>query len=128
MKKIILDTNFLLIPVQFKVDIFSELHRICDFKYQLCIVDKTIDELNKIIQSKAKLKDKTAAKIALQLIKKEGIKIIETNELNADDAIVSLAEKESIVVATQDKILRNRIKKTKSKIIILRQKQYLEMS
>ena len=45
MKKIILDTNFLLIPAQFNVDIFSEIERICDFQYQLCIVDKTLSEL-----------------------------------------------------------------------------------
>ncbi|MBW2991754.1 hypothetical protein KY345_00870 [Candidatus Woesearchaeota archaeon] len=31
MRKIILDTNFLLIPGQFKIDIFSEIRRICDF-------------------------------------------------------------------------------------------------
>ena len=42
--KIILDTNFLMIPSMFKVDIFSEIERICDFKYELCIVDKTLDE------------------------------------------------------------------------------------
>ena len=45
MAKIILDTNFLMIPAQFNVDIFSEIHRICDFKYELYIIDKTIDEL-----------------------------------------------------------------------------------
>ena len=68
MKKIILDTNFLLIPSQSKVDIFAEIDKICMFKYELCIVDKTIDELNNIIE-KQKGKHKAAAKLALQLIK-----------------------------------------------------------
>ena len=45
MKKIILDTNFLLIPAQFKVDIFDEIDRIMIEKYQLFVLDKTIDEL-----------------------------------------------------------------------------------
>ena len=50
MKKIILDTNFLLIPSQFNVDIFTEIDRICLFKYKLCVLDETINELNSIIE------------------------------------------------------------------------------
>ncbi len=48
-KIIILDTNFLLIPAQFKVDIFSEVERICNFRYQLVIIDKTLEELEDIV-------------------------------------------------------------------------------
>ena len=68
MKKILLDTNFLLIPSQFKVDIFSELERICIFNYKLYVLDKTVDELKYIIE-KQKGKHKEAAKIGLQLLK-----------------------------------------------------------
>ena len=77
MKRIILDTNFLLIPAQFKVDIFSEIQRIADFKYQLYILDKTITELKKI-QKEQRGKHKRAAKLGLDLIKKKKVKIIKT--------------------------------------------------
>lgn len=123
MKKIILDTNFLLIPIQFKVDIFSEIDKICLFKYKLYIIDRTIDELNNIIE-KQKGKHKFAAKIALQLIKKKGISKIKTKEGRVDDLILELLDKDTIL-ATQDALLRKKAVKKGGKVIVLRAKKYL---
>ena len=47
MQKILLDTNFLLIPAAFNVDIFSEFNRIFP-KNKLFILDKSIGELRNI--------------------------------------------------------------------------------
>ena len=123
MKKIILDTNFLLIPVQFKVDIFSEIDRICLFAYKLYIVDKTINELEKII-GKEKPKDKMAAKIALQLIKRKKVDIIKTSEGKVDDILLDLLGKDSIL-ATQDALLRKKARKRGNQVIVLRSKKHL---
>ena len=123
MKKVILDTNFLLIPVQFKVDIFSEIDRICLFAYKLYIVDKTINELEKIIETE-KPKDKMAAKIALQLIKRKKVDIIKTAEGKVDDIILDLLGKDSIL-ATQDALLRKKARKRGNKVIVLRSKKHL---
>ena len=120
MKKIILDTNFLLIPYQFKVDIFEEIERTADFNYSLNVLDKTIDELNKIIDEQ-KGKHKEAAKLALSLIKNKNIKKIKTKEGLVDD----LQLEQDAIVATQDKELINRLKQAKKKVIQLRQKKYL---
>ncbi len=49
MKKVILDTNFLLIPIQEKVDVFDRVNSVIDEKYELCVVEKTIEELNSLI-------------------------------------------------------------------------------
>jgi len=125
MKKIIiLDTNFLLIPAQFNVDIFSEIERICDFPYQLCIIDKTLSELDSIIENQRQ-KYKNAAKLALKLLKSKAVKIIKTKkDKYVDDLIFNLAENTEIIVATQDKELKKRLKKP---IITLRQKKYLKI-
>jgi len=120
MKKIILDTNFLLIPYQFKVDIFEEIERTADFNYSLNVLDKTIDELNKIIDEQ-KGKHKEAAKLALSLIKNKNIKKIKTKEGLVDDLLLE----QDAIVATQDKELINRLKQAKKKVIQLRQKKYL---
>ena len=77
-KKIILDTNFLLILEQFKVDIFSEIDRISNFKYKLLVFDRILDELEKIVQSQRRKYGK-AAKLALQLIKSKKYKIFIKN-------------------------------------------------
>jgi len=121
--KIILDTNFLLIPIQFKVDIFSEIDRICMFKYKLYIVDKTIDELNKIIEEQ-KGKHKLAAKVALQFVKKKGISVIKTKEGPVDDIILDLLG-EGHILATQDALLKKRAVKKGIRIISMRSGKYL---
>lgn len=126
MKKIILDTNFLLIPVQFKVDIFSELDRVCLFAHRLYIVDKTLDELNKIIETQ-KTKHKLAAKIALQLIKKKKVGILKTKEGKVDDLILDILGEDDIL-ATQDALLRKKAVKKGNKVLFLRSKKYLVLS
>ncbi len=125
MIKVILDTNFLMIPYQFGLDIFSEIKRICDFKYELCIVDKTMDELDKITQEQ-KGKNVMAAKMAVGFIAGMNIKILKTKtEGSADDAIVELAEKGKTVIATQDGELRDRIRQKGAVLIGMRQKKHL---
>jgi len=120
MKKIILDTNFLLIPAQFNVDIFAEIDRIMFEKYYLFVIDKTIDELNKIIKDKKqKQKDKQAAKLGLMLIKAKKVKILKTKQGKADDI---LAKIKGYIIATQDINLKRRIK---GKKIVLRAKKKL---
>ena len=125
MRKIILDTNFLLIPAQFRVDIFSEIHRIMETKYELCIIDKTLDELESI-KAEQKQKHRRAAKLALELIKAKDIKTIETEKnKNVDQLILDTINKDDYLVATQDKLLKAKIKQKKVKIITLRQKKRL---
>ena len=121
MKKILLDTNFLLIPAQFKIDIFSEIDRIMLEKYQLYTLDKVIDELESIQKDpKQSQKNKKAAKLALQLVKAKKINLIKTkSDKPVDDIIAGL---KGYIIATQDIGLKRRLK---SKIITLRSKKKL---
>ena len=114
----------MLIPAKFKVDIFSEIDRLCNFGYKLFIVDKTIGELNNIVD-KQKGKEKAAAKLALLLIKNKKVDIIETKEGKVDDIILGL---NGYTVATQDKELKRRLKKKNVETITLRQKRYLVLT
>lgn len=111
MKKIILDTNLIIYCLEYKVDILAELARICDFPFQVCILDKTIDEL----------KGKKLEKLALTFIKK--LNIIPTKKDKSVDGL--LLEQKDSIIATQDKILKEKLKKAGIPIIILRQKKYL---
>ena len=108
---------------QFKVDIFSELKRICDFPYELFIIDKTINELESIIEEQ-KGKHKAAAKLALAIIKNKKIKKIKTKEGTVDELILGIADKDT-VVATQDMELKRKLRKKRVSLIVLRQKKYL---
>jgi len=126
MKKVFLDTNFLLIPYQFKVDIFSEISRIMPVQYELYILDKTINELKSIIEDKTeKQKNKLAATLAFQFIKSKNISILRTDSnKSVDDILVDIADKDTII-ATQDISLKKRLKLKLAGIIILRAKKVL---
>ncbi|MDO8740649.1 MAG: nucleotide-binding protein [Candidatus Woesearchaeota archaeon] len=126
MKAIILDTNFLTIPAEFKVDIFSEIDRICNFNYSLFVLDKSVEELKKMIETQ-KGKEKAKARLALQLIENKEISIIKTNSgKTVDDLLVDLSEDRNNIIATQDRELRKQLKGKTT--IFLRNKKYLEMS
>jgi len=125
MKKIILDTNFLTLPYQFKVDIFEEIDRIMEEKYELVTLSSVIEELKRISESGSN--DAVAAKIALELLQRKNVKIINTNEKKVDNAIVLIADKNTIV-ATNDKILKKKLKDKNIKVLYLRSKKHIVLS
>ena len=125
MRKIILDTNFLMIPFQFKVDIFSEFDRICHFNYKLCAFEQSVNELKNIMENQ-KGKSKKAAQLALKLIKPKSIAILKAEGKYVDDILLKNTDKDAIV-ATQDKLLKKKLLEKCISVIILRQKKYLQL-
>jgi len=116
MIKILFDTNFALIPFQFKIDIYSELNRIINEKYELYFLDVCIKELEKLKFGKA----------ALELMKQKGVKFVSFPIYNGvDSTILEYAKKNNAIIATQDKELKKKALKRKVRIITLRQKKYL---
>ncbi len=127
MKTIILDTNFLMMPASLGVDIFSEIDRICDFSYELCVVDKTLSELENIREEQPG-KHKMAAKLGLRLIKAKALKIITTpQDKSVDQLIINMVNSRDYIVATNDGGLKRRLKAKKIPLILLRQKKYLSL-
>ncbi|MBU2640134.1 MAG: hypothetical protein KKG75_05530 [Nanoarchaeota archaeon] len=114
--KVVLDTNFLISVLKFKIDFLSELQG-----EELYIVDKTKNELEKLIKGE-KGKDKERAKIILQLIDKNKIKQISSKKEDSVDA--TLAKLKGYIIATQDKELKKRIR---GKKLIIRAKKKLEI-
>lgn len=127
MKQIIIDTSMLIAAAQFRADIFSEISRICLFNYHLCIIDRTIDELNRIYEGQ-KGRHKAAAKLALALLKPQKIMVIDTRKIDSgyvDRLILETAKKGESVVATQDIVLKRKLKEKGIQVITLRQKKHL---
>jgi hypothetical protein len=124
MKKVILDTNFLMIPYQFKVDIFEEIRCIVEEEYELITISGVVKELEKIKKSKGR--SAVAAKIGLELIKAKNVKVINSDSEEVDNKIIELSD-ENTIVATNDIKLKNKLKNKNIKIIYLRSKKYLKM-
>jgi rRNA-processing protein FCF1 len=112
-----------MIPIQFNVDIFSEISRLIDVSYDIFVPDKVCVELQTLAK-KGNLNERKAARVGLELAK--GMKILHLEGASPDDALVSIAD-ESTVICTNDKLLRKRILKKGGKAIYLRQKRFLEL-
>jgi hypothetical protein len=125
MKTVILDTNFLVDCLAWKVDFFTELDRVLPFAYELKVVDKTLDEIDRIIAT-AKDDSKIGAKLAKQVIAKRRIGVILTDKKGYTDTIILKLADESTVVATQDQGFKRRLKAKGVPVVIIRQQKFLE--
>ena len=120
--KILLDTNFILIPAQFKVDIYTEIKRIMTVPYELYVLDKTLTELDVIIET-SRGRNKASAKLAKAILEARKPKTLKTTSKDyVDKLILGLT---GYIVATQDRELRAELKRKGIKTIVLRQKKYL---
>ncbi len=124
MHRIILDTDFLVNCADFGIDFATELRRICDFQFEIAVLDKTLDELDAVIEKKKKA---AAAKLAKTMIEKLGVTIIATaQDKHVDELILDMADS-TTVVCTQDLELRKKLKDCGIKVVVVRQKKYLAM-
>jgi len=112
--KVLLDTNFLIDLLKFKVST-EELS-----EHELYTISPVVEEL-KALASK-RCKESKYAKLALLLTKE--IKVIECKG-DADTNLLKLAG--DFVVATNDTALRKKLKERKIKTIYLRGKKRLEV-
>jgi uncharacterized protein len=120
MRKLVLDTNFLMIPGQLGVDIFEELRKSCNFPYELYTTSGNLEELKKIRET-GNTKDRRAAKVAEELVKAKNLKIVAVErDKSIDDSLVELSDM-GYLVATADRELQKRIKN----YAFLRQKKYI---
>ncbi len=120
-RKVIIDTNGLMIPGQFGVDIFSELKRLGFDTY--LVPRASVKELEKLY-SEARGRDKAAAKIALSLL--DRCTVIEKNGF-ADDIIMDMAAGKDAAVLTNDAELKKRLCSKGVTIVHLREKTHLSI-
>ncbi len=140
-KKVIVDTNALLIPGEFGVDIFEELERL---GYEHIIVPEAVlSELDRLRQRPdLKGKEKRAAKIGYSLVlkyvheehdgcmvtinKEEDEEESEGRKRDVDELIVKLALKLKAAVLTSDEPLRRKLSEAGVATVYLRGKSRLE--
>lgn len=126
---VLLDTNFLMLPANLQIDIFTALDNIVQRAYKPVILRGILGELEKL-HLKGGKKQKKAVKIALKFAEKCAVMEEELLEKESiDDYIIRAAEKHyPCAVATADNILRNRLKEKGIPVIFLRQKTRLEIN
>jgi rRNA-processing protein FCF1 len=121
--KILCDTNFLLVPLRFGVDIFYEAPEALNDLVEFYVSSRVLDEINLLKKDAKPSFDKEllfAQKMA------EQCKVLEDHSENpVDDSLVQLAKKHGLVLGTTDSELRKKAREQCVKVVYLRQRRYL---
>lgn len=122
---VLMDANALMIPAQFRVDIFEELRSLIG-AYEPFILTEVVDELKGLARGQGR--DGTAARHALILA--ERCTTVESGEETGgtvDDHIVVFARRHRCMVLTNDRGLRNRLLADKIPVISLKGQKKLDI-
>jgi rRNA-processing protein FCF1 len=124
---ILFDTNFLLIPSRFGVDIFSELDRLVGGIYQCVVMSAVLDELRRI-DGKERRTRAGENDLAVSLSRRCSYlnEPLRHGEI-VDDQIVRLSVREGYAVATTDADLRRRLRSRGVPVFYLRQRNHLDL-
>ncbi len=113
MQTVVLDTNALLIPFEFNINLDLELQRLLGS----CIVYVPGPVIGELKRSRSK-----HARVALTLARK--YPIAETS-LQGDNGVIDVAERFQAFVVTNDFALRDKLRRLKLKTIFLRSGNHL---
>jgi rRNA-processing protein FCF1 len=122
--KVILDSNALFVPLQFKIDIFQELTTLLNRNFEPILISPVRHEIEKMAQTDSP-KMRNMAAYALRLAEKCKLIEVDETEGSVDDAIVKAACELRSSVFTNDIQLRKRLRNINVPVIYLRQKSSL---
>jgi len=137
---VLLDSNFLLVPVQFKIDIYEEIRNLLG-NPQFIILAEIFNELYLKLHRERRQKFRLELKTSLELLeqkKKETPEFFSdyagrnTANIPVDDYLIEVSRELSektgtIYIATNDKQLRKKAGKNGIKTIFMRKKQFLTL-
>ncbi|MFX1563974.1 MAG: PIN domain-containing protein [Promethearchaeota archaeon] len=128
---VLLDTNFLLLPFQRRIDIFEEIGRLVGEHVEFLVLTQILNELRWLAES-GKMKERRLAASSLQLVEQYCRVIDEsttsTNGLDADSALLKYASATGSIVATNDRELRHKLVKQSCRVIFLRKLAFLAIT
>jgi len=124
--RVILDSNALFVPLQFKLDVFEELGTLLNANYEPILLSPIRREIERLTQKGSPRARKNAA-YALKLAEKCKPVKPEAYSATPDDIVVEVAARWKCPVFTNDRLLRKRLRDINVPVIYVRQKSRLEI-
>jgi rRNA-processing protein FCF1 len=121
-RDVVLDTNFLLIPFRFRINIIRELDYLIEASHRYVISSRTLAELEKL--GKAAGKAGMAARLALKMVGASGMTVVKSG-MHVDDWIVEYSVANRAIACTNDRGLRKRLRDMDIKVVTLKSKSRL---
>ena len=120
--KVILDSNFLITPAEYHIDILQEIPRVLDRNVELVVPSEVYKEMERI-----SLRSRRSS-LGLTLMKKCKVLHTKINEdEKVDDAIIRHAREWGSPVATNDQVLKRRLRSLGIPVLSMRGKKRLEL-
>ncbi len=123
---VIMDSNALFVPLQFKIDMPAELERLLGRRFELILLSPVRHELE-ALSVEGSPKTRRMAAFALKFAEKCKFVNVESSAGTVDDAILEVAAKWKTPVFTNDSRLRRRLRDISVPVIYVRQKSHLEI-
>lgn len=123
MRAVVLDTNALMMPYQFGINIEKEINRLLGI-CRIIVPHTVIEEMERLAERGGETG--RAAQLGLSIIRKKGFRLMET-ENKGDDGILETAIKIEGAVVTNDKGLKERAKELQLPVIYMRGGSKLEI-
>ncbi len=121
--KLLCDTNFLIIPLRFGVDVFTETDNALNDITSFYVSSRVIDEI-KLLKETAKPSFEKELLFALKMA--EQCVVVEDDSTGlVDESLIDLAEEHGFIIGTTDSELRQRARTYGVKVVYLRQRRYL---
>lgn len=127
MKKVVIDTNVMLLPFYFNVDIFDQIFSLIEEPFKIVIGTNVLAELEKLTKKRGK--SAKAASLGLLFIKKykKFIEVVE-GKGHVDRWMVEYAKENNAIVCTNDMGLKERAKKNGLAVIVLKGKARIDFA
>ena len=125
--KVILDSNAFFVPLQLKLDIFSDLKRLLNRSFELILLSPVKQEL-KVLAITGSPKMRKNASYALKLAEKcRYVEVDTPSSALTDDIIIEIAKEWQAPVFTNDRQLKKKLRDISVPVIYVRQKSRLEI-
>jgi rRNA-processing protein FCF1 len=124
--KVILDSNALFTPLEFKIDVFEATERLLGRSVEFVLLSAVKRELE-LLATEGSPKLRRMAVFALHLAEKCRFVAVEDCGEQVDDVIVRVAKSWSSAVFTNDRVLKKRLRDISVPVIYVRQKSRLDI-
>jgi len=122
--RILLDTNALLMPAQFGVDLYDELLALFG-DFEPITLEEVVGELSGLARGRGR--DAAAARVGLALVRRSTVVPSGSTAEGVDNRVIEYARREGCTVVTNDRELRNALLREGVDVVSMRRQKTLEL-
>jgi hypothetical protein len=122
--RVLLDTNALLMPAQFRVDLYDELLALFG-DFEPITLEEVVGELSGL--SRGRGRDAAAARVGLAMARRSTVVPSGSTAECVDDRVIEYARREGCTVVTNDRQLRKALLDEGIDVVSMRRERTLEL-